>query len=258
MNIKIIQRNLLSLLKEFESFCKKNSIKYTLHGGTLLGAIRENGFIPWDDDIDIAMSRKDFNKLVYFLKKGIEYFDYDFDENPYKIFYNENNIIVWLDIFVYDYISPNHISQRMKIIFEDILMSLLKDDKVLATTKEKWSYPKYLLIKIVSIIGKIIPINIRKKMLYHVREKSFCGNKQFVHRSNDHHGGRLEILPKSILDDFIYVKFEDTELMVSKEYEKILIASYGKDYMIPKKPDSASLLGHKLAKNVHIEKKHKK
>lgn len=59
-----IQNNLLSLLKVFHTYCLENNVKYSLHGGTLLGAIREKGFIPWDDDIDITMTRKEYIRFV--------------------------------------------------------------------------------------------------------------------------------------------------------------------------------------------------
>ena len=62
--IKKIQSLVLQTLIDFDSFCKRNSLRYILAGGSALGAVRHKGFIPWDDDADLLMPRSDYNKLV--------------------------------------------------------------------------------------------------------------------------------------------------------------------------------------------------
>lgn len=70
--VREVQDLLLPILLYFDGICQKNHLRYSLCGGTLLGAIRHQGFIPWDDDIDVMMPRPDFDKLITILKEEIE------------------------------------------------------------------------------------------------------------------------------------------------------------------------------------------
>ena len=64
-----IKSILLGLLEEFDFVCRQNNLKYSLCGGTMLGAIRHKGFIPWDDDVDIFMLREDYEQFLAIFDK---------------------------------------------------------------------------------------------------------------------------------------------------------------------------------------------
>lgn len=87
-SLEDVQNCSLEILDTFIDFCEKHNLKYYADSGTLLGAIRHKGFIPWDDDIDIAMPRKDFNKLIEIADSEFKY--------PYRLlsFHNERNALV--------------------------------------------------------------------------------------------------------------------------------------------------------------------
>mgnify|MGYP001053072119 CR=1 FL=1 len=114
----------LKILEDVHNMCAQNHITYSMAGGTLLGAVRHHGFIPWDDDIDIVMPRKDYERFIKIYKKSGKYllFHYSTSPNyPYpfikvcsqRTFVEEYGLLekyrlrdmgVWIDIFPSDYV----------------------------------------------------------------------------------------------------------------------------------------------------------
>ena len=74
--LRNIQLLYLEMFRFIDNICKKYDIEYWLYAGTLLGAVRHGGFIPWDDDLDVQLTRNDYNKLIEVLPKEIEKYDY--------------------------------------------------------------------------------------------------------------------------------------------------------------------------------------
>ena len=72
LKLEEIQGILLDIMTDIDSFCRENNIRYIISSGTLLGAVRHKGFIPWDDDADMFMPREDFDRFVK-IYKGRKY-----------------------------------------------------------------------------------------------------------------------------------------------------------------------------------------
>ena len=133
---------LFEILNDFDVFCRENNIEYSLAYGTLLGAVRHKGFIPWDDDLDVMMTRENYNKFLSLFKNNERYtlqkeqIDYPlyfsklrknktaFIENiRYRKKWTNIHQGIYIDIFPVDKVSKNKIQRLTQSCFSNILIS---------------------------------------------------------------------------------------------------------------------------------------
>lgn len=242
-----LQEHQYQMMVKFDEICKKNNIKYSLAGGTLLGAVRHKGFIPWDDDLDIMMSRKDYNKFLEIAQSelGKKYFVQTLNtEKHYGLPFakiRENNTLflenmskdvdinngVFIDIFPYDNITDNIFLQKYytkKYIFLRMIL-LLKEKYVLETDS--------IIKKIIVSFLKIIKIFLSKKHILKafkkIENKYSNMNTNYVAIYGDASLDKI-VLEKKIFNELIDLDFEKSKFKCIKNWDKYLAYIYG-DYM---------------------------
>lgn len=111
--MRLLQLGSAKLLSDFDALCRKNNIPYWLNFGTLLGAVRHGGFIPWDDDVDLGIMREDLAKLTELLEHDDRYrITVVYDKFVYcrqvRFWYSDIAIPCFLDLFIYDWAESDN------------------------------------------------------------------------------------------------------------------------------------------------------
>jgi len=262
-----IRKLLLDIMERFHNYCEANNLSYCLYGGTLLGAIRHKGFIPWDDDIDLIMPRPDYNRLKKYLAEnpieGLKIVDYETDKDyylPFMKLVNTNTELtvtgtkdqklgVFIDIFPMDGFTENSFVQRISMFKARVnfyLLYLWLDDKKKPTTVRQHVNEKILKPIVKRMNGKKFSKRIDK----------------LTKRYNYDDGETIAMLTHTLLarriykkSDFFPVKkaeFEGLSLNIPKEWHKCLTNAYG-DYMVLP-PVEERVEKHRLNVKMKIEK----
>jgi lipopolysaccharide cholinephosphotransferase len=231
-NIKEIQKDLIYILRTIDTICQKENIIYMIQGGTLLGAIREKGFIEWDDDADIMMHRNEFiafeEKCIHQLGNYGLFLDFH-DRVPKVALIKNPNIHV--DIFLIDLLPVSKISRKYKAFKLKLLQGMLKTDI---------NYSKY------SLIGKLLVFGslglgrffTQTQLLNSYKKTSLLGSKEnsnLISVSNELYRFMDLEWNTEFLKYTIRIQFENIELLAPKEWDTYLKIYYGEDYMVPKR-----------------------
>jgi lipopolysaccharide cholinephosphotransferase len=231
----------LGILNYIDNICKKHNLKYFLAYGTLLGAIRHKGFIPWDDDIDICMKRSDYDKLISILSnenhERYTLLHHSVDSTYFyefaKVVDTRTKIIgegfeeipsegIWVDIFPLDNVAKNKKLQRLLIQICLVIRILSVYTKFPSHKRSIFFYPVWLLAR---LIGYRIPLKItdwqskkgtREDLIGYIASMSTLGSKYCY--------------PIDWFEDTVLVEFEDNKYPAPYKYHEYLSSQYG-DYM---------------------------
>lgn len=225
--LRDIQLANLALLKELAYVCEKNNFKYILDAGTLLGAIRHTGFIPWDDDIDILMFREDYEKIVSAFKNTTRnsdiYAEYHRDKDTNSQYFikikHKKCPFLGVDIFPLDSYGK-HLSLKEQLIATNKICKILKHLKKEINPNISNKETKTILTKTMN----------EKILLSSANE-----NGDFVYGVDFAHKLKNWFLDRDIVLPLRKIQFEDSKYTTVNKPKEFLKNIYG-DYMkYPKK-----------------------
>ena len=242
--MKLKQRGNKILLKKFAEICSELKLDYWMCAGSLLGIVRHGGFIPWDDDIDVTMPRKDYDKFVEHVMKNekdftmVYWFNINMGDVITKLVF-KNHVSLWfLDIYPCDEIrSNNKVAAQAYLDFKHRMIAEIRSNSVIKPILREMSYDVYLEQKYRDALWGIF-----KKY----NEEFFAFLKQncwgdepigYVCSLEDPEDSMVQVGNYQMNEDvypLVEKMYEDIPVKVIKNYDEYLEDKYGDIYTLPK------------------------
>ena len=253
-DLRIFQKGNAKLLQQFIEICKKHKLTYFIQSGTLLGAVRHQGFVPWDDDTDVAMFREDIKKLKEILETDKNFkltivYDYFVLSRQIRFRTKNKDNPCFLDVYIYDYGTSatekdwqkwhENKSNIIKALWENHSSIMEEWEKTpLADSNSKLGKKLTPLFK--KYFDPLIPKNVDKQNF-----KAVCwGLDNFPVKWN-------RLFEKEFIFPTVKLKFEKIDVQCPNKYQEYLKRQYGDIYKLPN--DLATHYQHIDKSNINTE-----
>ena len=245
----------LKILKEVDRICRKYKIRYGLDAGTLIGAVRHHGFIPWDDDADVYFTRgqyEDFCKVApRELPEGMELLEpdqmrggkafYDFTpriiyhksrrhgDTPEMAYYEGKLNHLWVDLFVIDRLPAGRMGASITKLLHMAVYGMAMGHRYELDFK-KYSLANKIFVGILAGVGRCVPMKAIFSMQRALALKDRKSKGRLRYYSNYQPDFLYVTVDRDWCDNVEDAPFEDTQLMIPKGWHEVLTLLYG-DYM---------------------------
>lgn len=249
-DVNHLHKVILLITDEIDRICRNNGINYSMYGGTLIGAVRHGGFIPWDDDFDIAMLREDYDRFCQICSNGLDArFDIVSIDNSDNYGYNfikitlkgtkvlqgkyrkRRNVYseIGVDIFPIDNVPDSGIKKCIHQFKNYFLIKLL-EERFDGLSDDDVNIVKIVVYHIFGVLNKIIPACFLKRNLVENSIKYAKTETENVTSLASHYGYDREMLPRKIFGEYVELDFEGRKYRAIQDYDVFLKNVYG-DYM---------------------------
>lgn len=239
-DLRIVQLAQTTLLQVFKQLCDELNITFWLHGGSLVGGLRHEGFVPWDDDIDIAMLRDSYNKIKTYIKNKSKYYEIkeyyyiDLGCRSYRFRRTDMNSEIFIDIFLYDDYSLKY-DVQLKDWANLCNQKLRIRSQAVALCQEMRAFPKEPTLKGFDTLKSKLDIMLNKYIDKNKSDESAdfivwgLDNNYEDQRAYAWRHGR--IFKKSDIFPLKTCIFEGVEYFIPKNFGEYVFAEYGISYL---------------------------